>query len=203
MHYSIVAALCAVCLASSAYGGDAGEGNSANPGRDPGGNAGAALEVVDAQGHDVGPLVSFTDRTVATVVSVDGAIIVAPLSRASAGGHLSASQFEWSSSTAFPNYPSTDCSGPPIVSSTNFVGSGDAAPVRPSLTIRTGSVATAYIAPDTWSTTIAGQSQVESHFGCIATSTSTSGWLPASTYSLTQNYPEPLTVRFDNRQRRH
>lgn len=200
MRYSTVAALCAVCLASSAYGG---EGTSANPGRDPGESQGAALEVFDAQGHDVGPLVSFTERTVATVVSVDGAIIVAPLSRASAGGHLSASQFEWSSSTTFPNYPSADCSGPPIVSATNLVGSGDAAPVRPSLTLRTGSVATAYIAPDTWSTTIAGQSQLESNFGCIATSRSTSGWLPASTYSLTQNYPEPLTVRFDNRQRRH
>jgi hypothetical protein len=193
MRYLKSAALLALCLVSSAYG-DGGRALADGPG--------ALLAVFDAHGNYVGPVVGFEDRPLATVITINGATIMAPISRAPVGTHLSVSQFEWSSSSTLLLYLSSNCSGPPIIeTSTIIFGSGESVPVRPSLSIRTGLEATAYIAPDTYSTTFSSQSQIETPFGCsgpVPTFTVT-GWLPASTYPLSRNYPEPLTIRMDDR----
>jgi hypothetical protein len=197
MRYVNVAALLALCVAASAFGADT-DSSADGPG--------GPLAVFDAQGKYVGPLVSFVDQSIAAVITVNGATIVVPISRAvSSSGHLSASSFAWSSTDPFVSYPTADCSGPPIVLSTTITGAGDAAPVRPSLTIRTGSAAITYIAPDTYSSSLPNASQVQVGSSACATFpviTSLSGWMPASTYPLSQNYPEPLTVRIDDRRGR-
>ncbi|WP_147329489.1 hypothetical protein [Paraburkholderia sp. DHOC27] len=193
MRYLKAAALLAVCLACSAYGDDA---------HKPADGPGALLSVFDARGNYVGPVVGFEDRPLATVITVNGVTVVVPITRLVNGVHLSASKFEWSSSAGLYVYLSTNCSGPPVIfSSTMIIGSGQVVPVRPSLTIRTGSETTLYIAPDTYSTTLVGQSQVETPFGCFGPPGLTvTGWLPASTYRLDRQYPEPLTIRMDDRQ---
>lgn len=197
MRYVNVAALLALCVAASAFGAD-----TDSPADGPGG----PLAVFDSQGKYVGPLVSFVDQSIATVIFVNGAIIVVPISRVtSSSGHYSASKFAWTSSSPFINYPTADCSGPPIILSTTYIGTGDAAPARPSVTVRTGTETIAYIAPDTYSSSIQNPSQEQANNGGCAVSpitSSVSGWLPASTYSLSQNYPEPLTVRIDDRRGR-
>lgn len=193
MRYSKATALLALCLACSAYGGD---------GRDPADGPGAPLAVFDAHGKYVGPLVGFEDRPIATVITANGAIIVVPISRAPSGTHLSASKFEWSNSSALQPYASSNCSGSPVIMSSSITGSGETEPVRPSATVRAGTETTAYIAPDAYSTTIAIQSEIEGPFGCSPFGLTTTGWLPASTYPVNRNYPEPLTIRMEDHQGR-
>jgi hypothetical protein len=193
MRYVDATALLVLCLASSAFGAD---GGTLTDG--PGG----PLAVFDAQGKYVGPLVSFEDQPLATMITVNDATVIVPISRASSSsGHLSASSFAWSSSTPFLEYPTADCSGPAIILSTTMTGAGDVAPVRPSITITAGAVSTVYIAPDTYSSTFpnTAQQQVGAP-GCIAfpVALPVTGWLPATTYSLNQNHPAPLTIRLDD-----
>jgi hypothetical protein len=192
MRYLKAAALLALCLACSAYGDDA---------HAPADGPGALLSIFDAHGKYVGPVVSFEDRTLATAITINGATVIVSITRVPKGAHLSASQFEWASSAPYSLYLSSDCSGPPVIlSSTMIIGSGQSVPVRPSLSIRRGAETTLYIAPDTYSTTLVGQSQIEIPFGCSGPGLTVTGWLPAGTYRLDRQYPEPLTVRMDDRQ---
>jgi hypothetical protein len=193
MRYLKAAALLVICLASSAYGGN---------GDAPADGPGALLSVFDAQGRYVGPLVSFEDRGIATVITVNGAIVVVPISRASVGVHYSASKFAWGSSGTLVEYPAATCSGPPTISTAaGGVGAGDTAPVRASVTIREGAETKVYVAPDTYSTTIVSQSQASTPLTPSSCSPSLglseTGWLPETAYSLNGNYPEPLTIRMD------
>ncbi|WP_114811338.1 hypothetical protein [Paraburkholderia kururiensis] len=189
MRTSHAAVLLALCLTPLVAHGD-------DPtSRAPANNA-AVLKVFDAQGRYVGPLVAFDNEPVATVIEVNGAVIVVPLSRLYTDDQFSSTQYEWASSF-FPStyYPTSDCSGPPFIS-------GDA-PVRPAVTLRSGSVATTYIAADTPSSTLTLHSYGQPG-SCSTLGSSPSvppviteeGWTPASTYPLTQNYPEPLTVHY-------
>jgi hypothetical protein len=190
-----VAALLALSLTFHAYGGDGSgpdNGQSGNP------EDQVVLKVFDGQGRYVGPLVSLNDAQVATIIVANSATIVVPLNRTynPSTNQLSANQYEWGSSlSSLGYYPTTDCSGPPFID-------GDS-PARPSMTIRVGADATAYIAPDTESSTITIQSYGQLG-SCTTLGANSSlppvqieeGWAPESTYSLTQHYPEPLFVHY-------
>lgn len=189
MRTSHAAVLLALCLTPLVAHGD--DTTSRAPA-----NNNAQLKVFDAQGRYVGPLVAFDDEPVATVIEVNGAVIVVPLSRLYTNDQFSSTQYEWASSLFLgADYPTSDCSGLPFIS-------GDA-PVRPSVTLRSGSVVTTYIAPDAPSSTITLNSY-GTPASCSTRGSSPSvpppiteeGWMPASTYPLTQNYPEPLTVHY-------
>lgn len=190
MRHAHVAALLMLCLTSLARGGDGQDSGNQDDQRN--------LKVFDAKGHYVGPLVGYAQDTVATVIVANHATVVVPLSRTTnANDEFSVSQYQWGNEVdSFPSYLSTDCSGPPII-----VG---ATPVRPSLTLRVGAVATVYIAPDSDSSTLTAHSYGPPGASCFTLGSSPSvppvtpgeGWTPESTYPLTQNYPEPLSVHY-------
>ncbi|MFL9962891.1 hypothetical protein PQR02_17705 [Paraburkholderia sediminicola] len=191
MLKSIVAGLLALSVTSLSYGHD----GSRADGRETGERGDhPALKVFDAQGKSVGPLLA-EGSAAGVVLDVNGATILVPIRRVSdSGSQITASQYKWSGkfSDDISFYSSTDCSGPPLII-------GDITEtLRPSVVVRQGVDATVYIAPDTYSTNITALTyRAGSPAQCyprVAPSVSEKGWSPESAYSLTQNYPEPLTI---------
>jgi hypothetical protein len=70
--------------------------------------------------------------------------------------------------------------------------------LRPASVIKQGADAAVCVAADTYSTNITVKSSlVDGH--CLSSSPfpfNVPGWQAESTYSLTQNYPEPLTIHY-------
>jgi hypothetical protein len=153
------------------------------------------LQVFDSRGRSVGPVFS-TSLATGVILNVSGANILVPIQRVSNSvGHYSASQYQWSG--ASPSFPTTNCSGPPVISDIS-------AALRPVLVVRNGADATAYIAPDGYTSLITLLSYAPSEGQCVAFGSSPTsppvfsvyGWNPGGTYPLTQNYPEPLTIHY-------
>ena len=94
-------------------------------------------------------------------------------------------QYEWASDLAA--YLSSDCSGTPLITST-------VSQLRPSQIIRQGVDATLYIAGDTYSAQTTFMSFNLS--GRCLPGDILEAWSPESSYSLTQHYPEPLTIHY-------
>jgi len=119
--------------------------------------------------------------------------VFAPIHRAvGADGQVSASRYVWGTTYHYNVYPTADCSGAPWI-----VGDPSGA-LRPSLVVRQESDVTLYIAPDTWSTRFRPASTQSLSFPCEVFGGvfgfTREGWMPESSFSLTQHYPEPLTV---------
>jgi hypothetical protein len=196
MRHVFVAAILSLCLSSLAYGGDGTASDNAQAGNRDDQDV---LKVFDGQGRYVGPLVSGNDSQVTTTIVANGAVIVVPLSRLynSSTSESSASLYEWGDSlSSSGDYPTTDCSGPPFIDADS--------PGRPSMTIRIGTDVTVYIAPDAESSTVTihsmglpGQCETLGSNPSVPPVITFEGWAtPESTYTLTQHYPEPLSVHY-------
>ncbi|MBC8748785.1 hypothetical protein OKW43_001815 [Paraburkholderia sp. WC7.3g] len=191
MRKSLVAALLCLSVTSLSYGGD----GDRSDGRENGERGEhRVLKVFDAQGKSVGPLVSVSSppRTAGVVLNINGATILVPIQRASnSGGQISASQYEWAGDFNPAKYPTSDCSGVPVIDDIF-------AKLRPSSVVRQGADATVYVAPDTYSMDVTLRSSLVNG-DCVSSSPfpfNVPGWQAESTYSLTQNNPEPLTIHY-------
>ncbi|RFU49030.1 hypothetical protein [Paraburkholderia sp. DHOC27] len=196
MRHPHVAVLLAVCLSSLAYGGD---GTATSNGQAGNRDDEDVLKVFDGQGRYVGPLVSANDSQVVTIIVANGAVIAVPLSRIynATTNQYSAEQYEWGDILSTSGqYPTPTCGGPPFIDADS--------PGRPSTTLRVGADATVYIAPDTESSTVTinsmglpGQCETLGSNPSVPPVLTFEGWAaPESTYSLTQHYPEPLSVHY-------
>ena len=156
-------------------------------------------KVIDARGQVVGALVSmYPDSGEGTlpgvVLRVHGAIVFLPIHRAIGGnGQALASQYAWGGTLHVNYFPSADCSGTP------FVTGDQSAALRPSTIVRQGTEATLFIAPDNYTMNIAPSTR-STRFVSIdlcspeTQATRVEGWIPESSFPLTQYYPEPLTL---------
>ncbi|PRX99325.1 hypothetical protein B0G73_12348 [Paraburkholderia sp. BL25I1N1] len=183
MRKSHVAVLVSLCLASLAHGGDSWDSGDR---QDSHGGHQRVLKVFDGQGNYVGPVVPIDQLTIGTVVRANGTIIVAPISRVSQNGQVSASQYQWASTlTPSEAPPTVDCRNLPVINALIAPGV-----LRPSFSVRVGNVATAYIGGDTYSMPTPPNGQ------CTGQGSPTPAWLAESVYSLTQNHPEPLAIHY-------
>ncbi len=158
-----------------------------------------SLRVVDARGSFVGTLTSghtdfFGNSSPGVVLTVNGAIVFVPIHRASdANGHTVASQYVWGDVSYAFSFRTSDCSGPP------FVRGEPAGNLRPVAVSRQGGEATLYIAPDSFSSDLAPSVRSTRYVdgSCISIMPvgREEGWTPESSFSLTEHFPEPLTVR--------
>ncbi|ALE59085.1 hypothetical protein R8871_06523 [Paraburkholderia graminis C4D1M] len=186
MRKSLGAALLALGVTTLSHGFD----GSGSDGRESGERGGQRiLKVFDGQGKVVGPLVSY--EPLGTVLNVNGAMIFAPIERVSInnGSQYSASQFEWAGN--FSAYLTPDCSGSPLITPSVAPTSQ----LRPAQIVRQGVDATVYIAGDTYSARTPFMS-FRSNGGCVSSSEPLDSWVAESSYSLTQHYPEPLTIHY-------
>ncbi|MGF6546467.1 hypothetical protein [Paraburkholderia youngii] len=186
MRKVLMAAFFALGLTTLSYGFD----GSGSDGRERGERGGQpTLKVFDSQGKVVGPLVSYDP--LGTVLNVNGVVIFAPIQRVSVnnGSQHSASQFQWAGGIS--GYPTSDCSGSPLITPSPAATSQ----VRPSQIARQGSDATVYIAGDTNSVPTTLMSFLISG-RCSPGPETLEAWSPESSYSLTQHYPEPLTIHY-------
>ncbi|MGA7778067.1 MAG: hypothetical protein WCA85_10220 [Paraburkholderia sp.] len=195
MSKFLVVALLAAGVTSLSYGGD-GSPWAGNENGDP--RPGHILKVFDSKGKIVGVLTS-AGSTEGVVLNVSGIFTFAAISRsATANLQFSASQYIWTDQGGL--FTSTDCSGSTVIEATNAPAP---AILRPSTVVRQGATATLYIAPDAPSANLTIQSAglagacttygVNSSVPPVYT---TMAWSPVKTYSLTQNYSEPLTIHY-------
>ncbi|WP_244817875.1 hypothetical protein [Caballeronia sp. Lep1P3] len=152
------------------------------------------LRVFDANGKVVGAF-RYSGGGAGVFVTVNGASVFLPVVRRQVSGTgdqtvYSASQFSWG--LYFINqYFSADCSGAPLIVS-------NAGP-RPSSVLRTGSEVTVYVAPASNSQFLSVSSYLLGSAGqCqrYATPLTQAGWPVESSYVITQDHPEPLTVHY-------
>ncbi|MGA7778068.1 MAG: hypothetical protein WCA85_10225 [Paraburkholderia sp.] len=192
MRKSLVAVLLALGATSLSYGDDSAPFDGGHPG---GPYDHHVLYAFDSHGKRIGPVLSLGTID-GVILSINGVTTFIPVERVTnSAGQFLASQYEWWSGTYSSIFPSSDCSGPPIIVG-DVLGT-----LRPSTVIRQGNDATAYIAPDTYSTTITTAMSLYSSGQCLSGSTlppyiTGEGWTPESSYSLTQNYPEPLSIHY-------
>ncbi|MGA9916056.1 hypothetical protein [Paraburkholderia sp.] len=196
MRTLLVVALLAAGVTSLSYGD---EGTPSTGHENGEGAQGRVLKVFDGKGKIVGPLTSSgsTDGVVLTVSGIATFVAISRPANATTGQYP-ASQYVWTDIGG--QYPTTDCSGPTVIS-----GLPAAPPeiLRPSIVLRQGASATLFIAPDAPTTTVTIQS-ASSDGACQTYGTNPSvppvftenAWRVEKTYSLTQNYPEPLTIHY-------
>jgi hypothetical protein len=148
-------------------------------------------KVFDAQGKFVGYFVAGSGGE-GVYLEINGAVVFAAIGRASIdnGAHVSANQWQWSS-VGFIPYASSDCSGPPLM----FYYSG----AQPSMEVRQGTDVLLYVAGNGYTSTVHASSVRQNP--TIQQCTAYSYDIPVfqvdpSGYSLTQHYPEPLTIRY-------
>lgn len=152
------------------------------------------LKVFDAKGQLVGPL-SQAGLAEGVVLTIGSASTFAAITRPfDDTGRLHASKYAWTGNGL--SYPTADCSGPPVIL--------NGPPVfRPSMVDRRGASATLYIGPDGPATLVTVQSRsVEGACESLTDGHSNpppvtaNVWSVQTVYSLTDNYPEPLTVHY-------
>jgi hypothetical protein len=146
------------------------------------------LKVFDAQGKPVGPVESY-ERAQGVYMNFGRAAVFMPLRHKKVSAtQYSESQFEWAEDSA-PSFPSADCSGAPFI----MMGSSP----RPVALVRTGVDVTAYIAGPGFGSPLTANSTITYDGSCMTGAHSVpSYWTPQTTFSLTQHYPEPLTVHY-------
>ncbi|MDR5759315.1 hypothetical protein [Caballeronia sp. LZ035] len=146
------------------------------------------LKVFDAQGKPVGPVESY-ERAQGVYMNFGRTPVFMPLRHKKVSAtQYSESQFEWADDTA-ATFPSADCSGAPLI----MMGSSP----RPVDLVRTGADVTAYIAGPGYGSPLTANSYISYDGSCVTASRSVpSYWTPQTSFSLTQRYPEPLTVRY-------
>ena len=152
------------------------------------------LQVFDANGKAVGAF-KYAGGGPGVFMTVNGAVVFVPVLRREAGGtgnetSYSATQFEWG--RYFINeFYTADCSGPPLVSE-------DTGP-RASFVLRRGPEATVYVAPAANSQLLSVSSYLVGTNGqCqrYATPATKAGWPIESSYVITKDHPEPLSIHY-------
>jgi hypothetical protein len=192
MRKSLVAVLLVLGMTSLSYGDDGASSDGGHPG---GSSEHRVLYAFDSHGKRVGPVLSLGTLE-GVVLSINHVITFIPIAQeTNSAGQILPSQYQWWSGTYSSIFPSSDCSGPPIIVG-NILGV-----LRPSTVIRQGDDAIAYIAPDTNSTTITTAMSYQVPGQCLSGSTlppyiTGEGWTPESSFALTQNYPEPLSIHY-------
>lgn len=144
--------------------------------------------VFDAQGGEVGPL-EFDAGQDGVYIEINGAITFVPIGRVGTNERASATQFQWGS-VGIVAYPSSDCSGSPVLLYT----SGP----RPSIAVRQGADVTVYVASDADSGPVNVQSshQNPNFSQCTPFVNTIAAFTVGSSYVITQHHPEPLTIRY-------
>ena len=178
--------------AASAYAGDQQDQPNGRPGEGRGGPPG----VYDAQGKFVGQLETNSGGD-GVFLTINGALTFVAIERVPVGTQLSATQFEWASAR-YIYYPSTDCSGLPVLE--NVPPQAYMYGPRPSEALRLGTDVVLYVASGANSITVQAWSAREPpNLTCIpysAAQVQQQVFVPDTTYPLTQTYPEPLSVRY-------
>ncbi|MDR5748796.1 hypothetical protein QCE73_37070 [Caballeronia sp. LZ029] len=183
MRYLLVLAL--LCAAVSTYAGDS---HDQGAGRHGGERQGP--KVYDAQGKYVGLLVGSASGD-GVYLTINGAATFVGINRVSDNTTASATQFQWWGGN-FAAYASSDCSGPAIIQSYDALG-------RPSTAVRVGTDVVLYVAGGADSTTLQARSQrVPRNLDVLCASLDVQFdrvFATEATYPLSQEYPEPLTIR--------
>lgn len=143
------------------------------------------LKLYDANGHLVGPLASYGGSD-GVFLSVNGAITFARISRIDSTLPYSVTLFAWSAGSRV-DYESANCSGTPAI---EWQSGGP----RPSISIRQGTETVLYIGSDTNTQQLPLASAIVDG-RCISFPFTLPLVRAESSYSLTQHYPDPLTVR--------
>jgi hypothetical protein len=153
------------------------------------GNASRVLKVFDAQGKLVGPLDTFQLTEGVYLRFAGGAAVFMPLRHKKVSAtQYAMSQFEWSDVSG-TGFTSTDCSGPPLI------GIGQSP--RPVALVRSGGEVTAYIAGPQYASKMTSHSSISYDGSCETYDSSRpSYWTPQITFSLSQRYPEPLSIHY-------
>lgn len=149
--------------------------------------SGQMPKVYDAQGKYVGQLSNIGDGVYLTI---NGAVTFVAITRVDNGIDASATQFQWGSAKTI-YYASSDCSGPAIIPA----GNGP----RPSVAGRVGADVVLYVAGTANSTTLHAGSmrQAPDANACFSDQNSNinQAFATETTYPLTQEHPEPLTIQ--------
>lgn len=182
-----------LCAASA----QAGDSHDERNGR-PGDGRGGPPKVYDARGEYVGQL-GTNNGVDGVFLTISGAVTFVGVERASVGTQLSATQFQWTTSS-YIEYPSTDCSGPPVLEYNNGRPTPYTLGPRPSVAVRQGADVVLYVAGEADSTTVQAWSYRTNPVMNVCKTYSASlerGQVFAldTTYQLTQIHPEPLTIR--------
>lgn len=151
------------------------------------------LQVFDANGKAAGAFRYFGGSG-GVFTTANGASVFVPIVRRAVAGtgnqtSYSATEFGWGS--YFINqFISADCSGAPLITDTG---------PRPSSMLRRGAEVTVYVAPGTDSQFLRVSSYLLGTNGqCqrYTTAVTQSGWPVESSYVITQDHPEPLSVHY-------
>lgn len=174
--------LVSLFVAIPAYAGDSRDQSSGTHGHER-----QMPKVYDAQGKYVGHLSNLGNGVYLTI---DGAVAFVSIERVRDSATSSATQFRWASANIV-YYASSDCSGPPIIDASNGA--------RPATAVRVGADVVLYVAGDADSTTLhAGSKRQAPNLNVCGQITQNGDIKKAfsseSTFPLTQEYPEPLTI---------
>jgi hypothetical protein len=145
-----------------------------------------ALKVFDATGKRVGLLASYSGAD-GVYVTANGTTTFVRIGREPATPGTARSRFVWATASDV-GFDSADYSGQPIVPF-------DSNWPRPSVAIRQGSEVVVYIGADTNSDQIKASSFLNGT-ACSARSLTTQSVRPESSFSVSQRYPEPLTIGY-------
>ncbi|WP_244851080.1 hypothetical protein [Caballeronia sp. SL2Y3] len=144
------------------------------------------LKVFDARGQLIGRLGNNASQE-GVFLRVDGALVFAPVRHKQlSSDQWSASQFEWRDAGVASM--TTDCVSIP--------GSSTAASPRPVLLIRQGPEVTMFIAGTNDSGGVSGNDSYWRRGCAPGSSLQADEWAPQASYSLTEHYPEPLSIRY-------
>jgi len=153
------------------------------------------LQVFDASGKAVGAFKYVAGAGSGVLMTVNGAPVFVPVLRRQVAGTgnqtiYSATDFVWG--RYFINqFCSTDCSGFPLIS--------ERTGPRPSFTLRRGTEVTVYVAPTTNSQFLGVSSYLLGTDGqCqrYTTPVTRAGWPIESSYVITNDHPEPLSIHY-------
>jgi hypothetical protein len=147
------------------------------------------LKVFDARGAVVG-LLAANGGDDGVYLSINGTVTFAPVSHWTNGGTFMPylpSRFQWSESGVV-FFESTDCTGNPAIGS---LISG----LRPSVVVRSNAEAVLYVAGDTNASPVQVRSILLNSL-CGRAAGARPLLRAEATFSLTQHYPEPLTIGY-------
>jgi hypothetical protein len=144
------------------------------------------LKVFDARGGLIGRLADNASQG-GVFLRVNGALVFAPVQHKQlSSDQWSASQFEWRDSGV--PYLATDCVSIP--------GSVSPASPRPVVVVRQGPEVTMFIAGTDDSGGLSGNASYWRRGCAPGSSLRVDEWAPQASYSLTEHYPEPLSIRY-------
>jgi hypothetical protein len=180
---SFLMAVITLLLTAAAYGADSqGIGQQSASARQ------RSLKLFDANNKVVGRVSSFQGAD-GVFLTINGSIIFVPVTQLydATTQTYSSTQFSWLSFNKIP-FVSSNCTGQPLIP---FDSNGP----RPSVTIRQGSDVIVYIGSSTNSSVVSTASNLQETY-CTTTPGTVSAVQPESSFSITQKYPEPLTIHY-------